>query len=333
MTVTFRTNRNEVIKGALRIVGGYDPENTSGPTTHQLSLGAEALNLIVKKYGARRLQLWERRYAAIFPQKDQIVFKLGTPGPGGDHACECTPLGAGGFVQTTLSTAGSGTSVTVTSISSASTAGISAVSISNGYNIGIELDSGYLQWTTVSGSPSGTTVTLASALTGAASAGNTVYCYQTKLVRPLSISDGFLMNDDGTRTPCQVIPREFYNRFSQIPNSSGVPTQLYYDNQANSGYLYTYPTFSSVNQPVYIEWQKPIDDLTLATDDYDMPQEWGEVLKFDLALALSPEYEVPMEKFKQIQVLRKDSYDLVDSFDQEQDSVFLSPNTMLLQGR
>lgn len=327
-TVVYRTTRDEIIKGALRLLVSYDFENAAGPTANQLTFGAEALNLLVKQWGTRGPQLWERRYAVIFPQYQQSVFALGSPGPAGDHACITTPTGVGGFVSTTTSAAAlSGAStIDVTSITSNSTAGISAVTITTGYNIGIELDDGTIQWTTVNGAPSGTTVTLTDVLDDSVTSGNTVYCYQTKLIRPLRISDGWIRQTGGNDVPMNVIAREQYNRFGQKTQTFSTPTQLYYDNQTNTGYVYLYPGFSSVDQLLYIEIQKPIDDFSSGSNDYDLPQEWGAVLKYKLAVALAPEYEVPTEKFKQIKFLADEAFQAVSDSDQEMASIFMQPN-------
>lgn len=318
-TVTYRTNRNEIILGALRLCAAYDPENSAGPTTAQITNAAEALNLMVKAWGAKGLQLWERRYGVIFPQKAQSIYSLGTPGPGGDHACLTTPL-ATGFIQTTLSSsaAAGASTIVVTSVSCATdTVGIPASTITTAYNIGIELDSGYLQWTTVNGAPSGTTVTLAAVLTGAAASGNTVYCYQTKLTRPLRVLDAFIRGVAGSNDiPVKLISRDQYNRFG-IKSSSGQSIQAYYDPQTNKGYLYTYPVWTDVDQMLFIEFTKAIDDFSASSDDYDLPQEWGEALKFCLALKIAPECEVPDSKFKQIAALAKDAFDLANGYDVE----------------
>ena len=331
-TVTFTTNCNEIIKGALRLISGYDFENTAGPSTNQLTFGREALNIILKQMGARGLQLWERKYAVIFPQENQSVFKLGSPGPAGDHACLIPSLGVAGFVQTTLSAdaASGATSIVVESTSSNDTTGISAISITDNYYLGIELDDGTIQWTLVNGTPASTTVAFDDALTDDASEGNYVYCYQTKLIRPLMISDAFIRQVGGNDVPVNIIPREVYNRFGQKTQTNSTPTQLYYDNQRDTGYVYLYPGFSTVRQQLYIEMQKPIDDLTDGTTDFDLPQEWFGVLKFKLALTLAPEYEVPMTKFKQITALYEDAESLVDGWDQEQDSVYLQPNAAVM---
>lgn len=333
--ITFRTTRNEIINGALRLVNAYDPENAAGPTTNQVTNAAEALNLMVKSWEAVGLQLWERKNAVIFPQKSQGIFVLGSPGPAGDHACLSTPMGSG-FVQTTLSaSAASGAStITVTTTSGFSTTGVTTTSITTGYNLGIQLDSGTVQWTTVNGAPSGTTVTPTATLTGAATAGNYVFCYQTKLIRPLRILDAFIHQMSGSGTgyptsggnqiPVRIISKDEYNRFG-AKNSAGTPIQLAYEPQLNSGNVYVYPTFLTAAQLLYIEFTKPIDDFVSSGDDYDMPQEWGEALKFNLALRIAAEYEVSREKYQQLKDMASSLYQFINGYDQEPASVLIQP--------
>jgi hypothetical protein len=332
-TVIFRTTRDEIINGALRLVGAVDPENTVGPTTTQVTNAAQALNLMVKSWEAVGLQVWERKYGVIFPQTSQSVFVLGSPGPAGDHACLSTPIGSG-FVQTTLSAAAaSGAStITVTSITGdVSTAGVTATTITTAYNIGIQLTSGSVQWTTVNGAPSGTTVTLTTPLTGAAASGNYVYCYQTKLIRPLRILDAWIWQISGSnRVPMRVISMDEMNRFG-APNTTGTPTQLSYSAQSNAGHAYIYPRFSTTSQLLYIEFTKPIDDFSASGDDYDMPQEWGEALKFNLALRIAPEYEVPKDKYSQIREQAIGLFTFIRDYDQEPTSLFLQPQNWMYQ--
>lgn len=330
--VVFRSNRDAIIQGSLRLCGAIDPENASPATTTQVTNCAEALNMLVKQWEANGLQLWERKYGVVFPQKAQPMFVLGSPGPAGDHACLATPLGLGGFVQTTLSTAaasGAGT-ITVTTLSSPFSAGVAVVTMATTYNIGIELDTGYIQWTTINGAPSGTTVTLTTPLTSAASSGNTVYCYQTKLVRPLRILDAWIRQVGGNDTPVNIIPREHYNRFGLKSSQGGNPTQLYYDPQSNAGHIYIYPEFIGADNTLYIEFQKPIDDFASSSDDFDLPQEWGNALKLNLALMIAPEYDVPDSKFKQIQYLADMAFSMVENYDQEDAPLYIQPNSQLM---
>ena len=327
--VTYRPTANTAINQALLMVGAIDPENNNTPTANQTANALTAGNMLLKTWETNGLQLWERRWAVVFPQETQGLFVLGSPGPAGDHACLSTPMN-GGFVQTTLSAAAaSGAStISVTSVTGQlSTAGNTAVSITNAYNIGIQLDDGTLQWTTVNGAPSGTTVTLAATLTGAAASGNYVYCYQTKLIRPLRVIDGFVRHvAGGNDTPIRTISRQEYMRFGN-KSSQGTPTQIYYDPQTNVGNLYVYPTFSSVAQLLFVDIQRPIEDLATASDDFDLPQEWAEALTYNIAWRLAPAYTLPSSTYKQIKELAIFTFDKLNTWDQEMASMFLQPNT------
>lgn len=322
-SVSFKTNRDQVIQGALRILGALDPENTAGPTANQITNGSEALNMLLKEWETNGLQLWLRKYFVLFPQKGQTTYALGTPDAGGDHAVMSTPIGTN-FVSTTV-TSLSGTTLVVGSVSSSGTVGTPAVTVGDGWFIGIEQDSGYIFWTTANGAPSGNTITLASSSYTTVSNGNTVYAYQTKIVRPLRILDGFIRQTAGNDIPIRILSKEEYNRFG-VKTSTGTPIQVMYDPQENTGYLYTYPTALETNQLLFVEASFPILDILLSGDSYDMPNEWGNALKFNLALIMAPEYEISDSKFKQIQYLAKASFTAVNGWDVENASVFFQPS-------
>src|SRR2546428_184989 len=195
-TVTFRSTRDAIIQGALRLCGAIDPESTASITTNQTTNAAEALNQMVKGWETNGLQLWERKYAAIFPQKGQEVYVLGSPGPAGDHATLSTPLGTGFIDTTTTATvAASATTITVAATSNSATifatVGVPAISMATTNNIGLQQTDGTMFWTTINGAPSGLTVTLTTGPTVGCNSGARVVVYVTKLTRPLRTLDGF----------------------------------------------------------------------------------------------------------------------------------------------
>jgi hypothetical protein len=63
-----------------------------------------------------------------------------------------------------------------------------------------------------------------------------------------------------------------------------------------------------------------------STDDFNFPQEWLNALKYNLALAIAPEYEVSEMKYKQIQYMAQKSFDDVKSYDQEFASMYIQPS-------
>lgn len=323
-TVTFKIDRDTLIKSALRLCGAIDPENTASVTATMTSNASEALNMLVKTWETSGIQLWEKRYAVVFPQKSQASYILGGPGPGGDHACLSTPLGSGFVTATVVSQ--TGTSLTLSTISTTGTVGVPSISIATGWNIGIQQPSGSIYWTTVNGAPVGNVVTLTTSSGTNATSGAYVFAYQTKLFRPLRITDGFVRQQANQNdVPCMIIPRENYNRFGN-KSSSGTSIQLMYDPQLTSGALYVYPTPVDPTAILYIEIQKPIDDFNSSTDDYDLPQEWVEALKYNLALRIAPEYGVPREKYDQIKELAVATFQQLEGWDQEPASVYFMPN-------
>lgn len=330
-TVTFQLNRDQLITQAFLKLGVIDPENTSNLTANQISLAAQTLNMMVKGWEAEGLQLWERKYAAIFPQKNQPVYIFGNPGPAGDHATLSTPLGTG-FIRTTSTTvlAAAGTSITVTATDNSgtpyATVGVPAITMANGDNIGIEQTDGTMFWTTISNVNTGTKViTLTAGPNVGAAVGTAVTTYTTKLMRPLRILDGFTRQPQGNDVPCLIIPRENYNRFG-VKTSSGTSIQLYYDVQEDQGHLYIYPTTQDVSQIIFIEFQKPIEDFTNATDDFDLPQEWCEAIVWGLALRLAADYMVPETKLKFIGEMAMAFFKRLDGYDQEAASLFIQPS-------
>jgi len=206
-TYTYSITAVNLILASLRLVNAYDPEFASSATSNQQSTAAEALEMMLQGWKTQGLELWERKYGVIFFQKNQATYVIGGPGPGGDHACVSTPLGANYIVTAATSGAStSATSITLDRItSSLNTVGSAATTIATGFNIGIELDTGYIQWTTVNGALTGNSVPLTAGLTSAVSAGNTVFAYQTKIHKPIQILDCFIRQIAGNDTPVNLI--------------------------------------------------------------------------------------------------------------------------------
>lgn len=323
-TVTFTVNQIQLITAALIECGVIDPENTATPTTTAITNAQMALNMMLKAWEADGLHLWEKRYAAVFLQYNQGYYVFGSPGPAGDHATISTPLGTG-FVSTTA-LGGSGTTLVVASASTVGTPGLAAITAVNGWFIGIQQTDGTYFWTTIA-NISGTTITLTAGPTVGNVTNAIVYMYQTKLWKPLRINDGFVRQNNtlNSDVPCMIISKEQWNRFGQ-KGSTGTSIQIMYDPQLNSGIMELYPVPNANPGILYIEVAKPIDDITATTDNFDIPNEWIEAIKFNLALRLCTPYGVPQQKRTEIMQNAMASYAAIEAWDQEQASFFISPN-------
>ena len=276
-TSTFSRNRDQIIGDALEIVNAFELGET--PDSAAVTQASNALNVMVKHWQGADIHIWTSTEAVLFPQVDQVRYSIGSAST--DFATES-------YVSTALTSAaalGDGT-VVLDSVTSVATT----------YNIGVQLDDGTLQWTTINGAPSGYTVTLTAVLTDSAAAGNLVIVYQTALVRPLRILSARRYNyDSAIDIPMNEMDRIEYQ---EMPNktTSGSVNSFYYDRRggANSlAYLYLWPAPSTVNEAIKMTVARPIQDFSAAANDADFPQEWLQALTWNLADQLSLRYAVP----------------------------------------
>lgn len=283
-TYTSSRNRDQIIKRAARIIGAIEAGETM--SAEEATDFSEALNAMVKHWQTLGQYIWTTREAALFLQTDQVRYELGTTGS--DHATES-------FTRTTLSAdaASAATTFTITS----------ATGFATTQYLGIELDDGSMQWTTVNGLAS-TTVTPTAALTGAASSGNSVITYATKLVRPLKLLSvrryNFASQID---TPISIYDKIEYH---ELPNktSEAVVNGVMFDRRggANStGLMFTWPEAANVDDCIKFTFARPIQDFTTAADDPDLPQEWIRAIVWNLADEMKAEFDTPAMKSKEIE--------------------------------
>lgn len=305
----FSMTRDDLIKAALRTLGVI--KAGTNPPSVIVTDCAEALNVMLKGWAAQNIGLWLFKQVTVFPQYETESFSLGASA---GHATES-------YVRTTLD---GDVDLGATTIIVDSATGITSA-----YNIAVQLDDGTLQWTTVSGAPSGTTVTLAVALTDDANDGDTVYCYQAKTQRPLEVCRVTLEDtSEGTETPIRIISRDEYFNIADKDNS-GSPNMIYYDPQLTNGTLYVWPTNDDVDNVINLTIKKPIQDFDAATDDCDFPVEWIEAVKYNLALRLAPEYmdEIVEDRMKYIIKMAQESLNTVRRFDSEHNtSIYMVPD-------
>jgi hypothetical protein len=106
--------------------------------------------------------------------------------------------------------------------------------------------------------------------------------------------------------------------------SSGVPNQLYYNPQLQTGFLLVFGVPSDSLSTVYLSTQRMFEDMNASVDNFDFPQEWFQALKWGLCAELSEEYGVDEAKISRIE-MKANSY-LVECFDWsvEEASVYFS---------
>jgi hypothetical protein len=158
--------------------------------------------------------------------------------------------------------------------------------------------------------------------------------------RPLMVTQAYLRDSTDSANPVDIeldiISQQEYHA---LPNkmAEGRPVQLYYDaaydGSSNSGTtaagtLYIWPTpdaTTATNCTIKLLYQRPLLDYNASTDVLDMPQEWFEAIRLNLAWKIAPEYGLPVSEYDRLGIEAKDALNLALSWDTEQTPVFFQP--------
>ena len=305
----FTRTRDQIISRSARLVGAIKAGETMG--SQEVTDFSEALNAMVKRWSATPgMQVWCSSEATLFPQVSQVKYDLAASSS--DHA-------TGSYVATTIATAAASGA---TSISVASITGVASADY-----VGVVVDDGTIHWTTVSGAPASATITLTTALDAAAAVGNAVFTYTTKIGRPLKIADARRYNiASAFDTPLsKPVARLDYQALSN-KTQTGTINQIFYDPQLATGYLYLWQPVSAVRDLVKFTYHRPIQDFDAASNNPDLPQEWIDVLVWNLADMMGPEYDIPSDRAVMIGTKAAQFLNDVGGFDREAESFFLQPD-------
>lgn len=265
----FSLTGTEIITEALELLGVVGVGNPMSSEDQATCL--RTLEMMIKAWQAEGIAMWTTREASLFFSYRGASYSIG---PTGDHC----------------STAGYKTEVATAAASGVSTITVdSDDDITDGDYIGIELDDGTVQWTTVNGTPSSDVVTLTASLTDTVAINNHVYNYTSKIQRPLEIIEVRRISSSETDVPLEIISRDEYMRLSD-KDSYGAVNQVYYDPLLTNGKMYVWPTPNDVKEYLKFSCRIPIEDFDSASNDPDFPKEWLMALSWNLAVYVAPKF-------------------------------------------
>lgn len=306
-SVNYNQTRNEIIYDALMLIQVLGEGET--PDSGDLDLVNRSLNRMVKAWQAQGIHLFGATIATVFPVLNTAKYSLnnGASYANATNTYYSTQLSADEAAGQTVLSIDSNTNMTAADY------------------IGIKLDDGSIQWTTIVSSTS-TTVTITDALTSVASEDNYVFFYTTKINRPLRIIKANSYNiSAGTEIPLTPIA---YSDYFDLPNklSTGdTPVQWYYDPQITAGDLYIWPVPENITNLIKIKYQRPFADLDSATDNVDFPQEWLDAIVYNLAVRIAPFYS-KYEEMNSLAPLAVSLLDKVLTFDNDPSDIIITTN-------
>jgi len=272
---TFTMTRNDCIKASLRVLRELGAGGV--PTIEDYENCNQALNIVLKAWQMRGIPLWKLVDISFSLLPGAASYPLGLTGGSIDDAgITIVNPGSGGTDGTwtaPILDGGDGVDGTVNYV------------INGGIITSIAV--------TVPGSNySAPSVVLTNAAGG----------YEVTIIplgrggdRPLKFRDAWIRDDaTGQDTPQLQVARQDYNQFG-YKAQTGVPNQYWYDPQLNTGYITVYPVPTVLGRTFHGIVQIPIQDMVTATDNFDLPQEWLQAIKWGLADELSLEYGCPAD--------------------------------------
>lgn len=303
----FSISTTQIIDEAHEICGLY----TAGETlpADDFAIALRKLNMMVKMWAAKGHHICGIVDATLFLSVGTTSYSIGSTGT------HCTAS----YVQTTLSTdeATSSTSIGLTAF-----AGMTASD-----NIGIVLNNGTIHWTTISGAP-GATTTIATGLASAATAGNVVFTYTSKIQRPLRLIEGTVFRRDinSKDTPLNITSRRDYAGIVD-KSSSGKSNQWWYEPTLTNGTLKIWPTPDLATDVVKFSAEILFQDFDVAADTPDFPIEWAETLAYGLADRIAIGSQAMSRADKAIiQALAEQKLEEAWTFNREDGSIYFQPN-------
>jgi len=111
---------------------------------------------------------------------------------------------------------------------------------------------------------------------------------------PLKLLQCYRLDSSGTRIDMDI--EADYN-FNQLPtNSAGIPIKVTYQPLVNTGVLKLWPTPDSTasGSTFTIVYQQPFQYFINSTDTANFPEEWYMPLVYKTAVALAPEWGIPV---------------------------------------
>lgn len=263
----FSVSRDDLIKDALLEIGVL--ESGEAPTAEETTDCARRLNMMVKAWMVKGRHLWCVQDAVLFQVLGQQSYLLG------DAVGDANWCDPDDYVQTTLSAAeASGqTTLSVTSV---------ADMVADD-KIGIVLEDGSIQWTTIDSVGVGSVV-VDDALTGDAAEGAVVFVYTSRLVRPLRVLPGTIYRRDinSNDTPIELVGKTEYDQLT-AKTQRGKTIKVAYQPMLNSGRLWTWSTADLSTDTIRLSVERPIQDFDLTLDNPDFPIEASRALYMNLA--------------------------------------------------
>lgn len=329
----YTVTRLQIIQAALRKCGAYDSQETLSAAEQEDA--AFALNLLLKEWSKRRIDIMVRDDVTLFLDKSTSKYTIGgTESPTTEIGQNLGRNGEAAAIGTiyesatevALTARGSSMDCTITTDwPGGSTVGFGHP-LADGDRVVLELDSGRTHYGKV-GNVSAPTITTDDVngtisyaysnitigqVRSPVAIGNKMYFYRNKASRPVSILYASRVSDSN-EVPVSIIGETDYQTLN-TKTQQGPTTQLWHRAGTKSGLtqqsggvtleegivseLFVWPLsgIADTYNRLKLVCQFRCDDMDNSADEMQFPIEWANAIIFNLAHDLAPEYGVSREE-------------------------------------
>jgi hypothetical protein len=299
---TFSLVRDDIIRDAMQNLALL--EESEIPTAREITDCARKLNMIVKQLAGKMdkapgWKMWQRERADLFLSTTKFSYDLGQLGDN----CAGGVTGRAQPVTYNATTLGAAQALGATVLPVAS---IVAMNINDFIGILVGSD---LFWTTISAVGVGNVTIPAPGLPAAAAAGAQIFNYTVKAQRPVSIETALLRDINGTDTPLTDMTLPVYEALPTKVQPGFVqdPTAIYYEPRTANlgGRLYIdCAGAQDVTKVIHLVYLRQAQDFVNPGDLPDFPQEYYNLLCWDLTFAIHPMFDCDWTQGMQAQYAR-----------------------------
>ena len=146
--------------------------------------------------------------------------------------------------------------------------------------------------------------------------------------RPIRLASAFLRDPDSNDVEVEVLSKSDYNMMTP-KTQAGIPSSVYYDPTLDKGTLYVWPVINETGYNLIVTVQRQVEDIvtgTSSTQNFDLPQEWFQPLRWMLAKEIGPEYAVNLPKLQMIEARANEWEEKIANFTREEASVYFTVN-------
>ena len=315
-TSTFIQTRDQLILDAFQLIGVYGLGRTvSGADS---LVAQNALNKMIKAWGAQGLHLWTKSEGILYLTLNTAKYNLGN----GATYAYCTDKNNEIKTLTTATVAAGATSISVSS-----TTGMAM----NNY-IGLVQTDGSLFWTTISSVTNSTTLALTAGPTVGCYSGAIVFTFSSYINKPMRINDARIVQgyDSGaTSTEVSISMTSLpYQSYEELPDKTiqGLPIQFSYRPDNLYGTMKIWPRPNDCSTRVQFTYERILQDLNNASDNFDFPNEWLEAITWNLAMRLGPAFGKDQKVLQTIGPVAQQMLSDLKDWDTEITTVQMTPD-------